>query len=83
MTEESSIFEKDVKKRKKSPSGDINQNQFDQSHQKFDDSMMSPQSRSGMVRGFRKSEIGIGMKDAIDVLGVSIDSTSFDQSLID
>jgi hypothetical protein len=40
--------------------------------------MMSPQSRSGMVRGFRQSEIGIGMKDAIDVLGVSIDSQSFD-----
>ena len=38
---------------------------------------------SGMVRGFRNSEIGIGMKDAIDVLGVSIDSQSFDQSLID
>ena len=36
-----------------------------------------------MVRGFRNSEIGIGMKDAIDVLGVSIDSQSFDQSLID
>jgi hypothetical protein len=69
----------------RSPNGDglINQNQFDQSHQKFDDSMMSPRSRSGMVRGFRKSEIGMGMKDAIDVLGVSIDSQSFDQSLID
>jgi hypothetical protein len=44
---------------------------------------MSPRSRSGMVRGFRNSEIGIGVKDAIDVLGVSIDSQSFDQSLID
>ena len=56
------------------------QNQFDQSQQKFDDSM---DMDSGMVRGFRNSEIGIGMKDAIDVLGVSIDSQSFDQSMID
>ena len=75
VTEESSIFEQ---KRKRSPV--VMQNQFDQSQQKFDDSM---DMGSGMVRGFRNSEIGIGMKDAIDVLGLSIDSQSFDQSLID
>ena len=75
VTEESSIFEQ---KRKRSPV--VMQNQFDQSQQKFDDSM---DMDSGMVRGFRNSEIGIGMKDAIDVLGVSIDSQSFDQSMID
>lgn len=42
---------------------------------------MSYQSRE--MKMYRKSQIGMGMKDTMDVLGVSIDSQSFDQSLID
>ena len=84
VTENSSIFENEnkLKQRKiskqpqrSSPNpdeilGGINQN-FDKSD-KFDESMLSYQSRD--MNRYRQSQMGIGMKDAIDVLGVSIDS---------
>ena len=53
---------------------------FDQS-ERFDDSMITPESK-GVARGrMVGDEIGQGIRGAIDVLGVSIDSQSIDQSI--
>ena len=81
ITEESSMFDNEHRNKRKAPvdeagNGEFAFNNFDQS-ERFDDSVVSEKMKE-------MGKMGLAMKAGgpVDMLGVSIDSQSIDQSLI-